>query len=66
MVVEAMKYLDEIHDKDEKVKLIGTLRTVSDGKVSPPPFLCCCCCVLVLLLHWVWRVRYTSKLNVHV
>ncbi len=33
MVIEAMKYLDEIADRDEKVKLITTLRTVTDGKV---------------------------------
>ncbi len=33
MVVEAMKYLEEIPDREEKVKLITTLRTVTDGKV---------------------------------
>ena len=33
MVQEACTYVDEIHDMDQKLKLIDTLRTVSAGKI---------------------------------
>lgn len=33
MVIEAMKYVDEVADKEERIKLISTLRTITDGKV---------------------------------
>lgn len=33
MVTEAMTYLDKMPNKDETVKLINTLRTITDGKV---------------------------------
>jgi len=33
LVIEAMKYVDAIPDKEERIKLITTLRTVTDGKI---------------------------------
>ena len=33
MVKEAMTYIEQISDKDEKLALVSTLRTVTDGKI---------------------------------
>ena len=33
MVKEAMTYIDQISNKDDRVNLVSTLRTVTDGKI---------------------------------
>ena len=45
IVTESMTFLDKMPSKEEKVKLINTLRTVTDGKVGVCRL---CTCVLVL------------------
>ena len=38
MVEECCKFVDQTPDRDTKLKLIDTLRAVTEGKVSPVIF----------------------------
>lgn len=40
MIQECCKFVDQIQDKERKLQLIDTLRTVTAGKVNHPLHIC--------------------------